>query len=1378
MEAGAVPSGLSAGEDPALAELREAYSSGNLVVFAGPGISTAAGLPSWARLATLLADHPRMHLEKGRREELSLLLERRRLVDALTVAEQALGRPELALFVERMFNDEDLPVPPMAQALAALAPHLKAVLTTNIDHLIERAFSRRWPPLWRAPIDIVQRRGFILKLHGTLLDRSSWVFTRSDYDHATWGHGSIRETLSRFFHSFPLLFIGHELEDEDFEALLAQVRVLAENQPPRHFALVPSGSILGVRRQSLERAGIRLIEYANPDGQHTEVERILHTLASAGTPQPVQSSQAPDSRPAALNPPVQTSPFPGLEYFDEDRAPLFFGRETEVSEALQLLGETPRGHMRWLQVEGASGTGKSSFARAGLLPKIRLGWVGGAPQSWCVAILRPGRQPLLSLAQAVITALRPPGVSLEQLLQQLRSSKTALASFLRHHTPAGHGFLLLVDQFEELFTLAESRSSVAFDRNLATCLEDSGGPLYLVTTVRGDFVGHLRALPELARLLPQRTSRYPLAPMGTLGLQAALKKPAESVGLLWEAGLPERLLEDTAGIESGLPLLAHALRELWAARSGRTLTHAAYGAFGGTLGALTRSADQLVESLGPEGRKRACQLLLALVTLQGGKAMRRSLTRTEALQAAGGDTVTEQVLARLSGGRSPTQPETAPPPVRLIVVTQEEGQDRIDLIHEALITRWTAFGTWMETERQVLARRDDLEAAARSWHGAGAPWRDLPSGAQLAYLRTASPITELARRFLQDAEKRERSRRRTLAATFTVLVLSLLGVSSLAIYAFRQRSLAQQRLSDALSVANQVVSINWQLQPLKGTTAAREDLLKSTSQLLDSLKESAQDNQAVLLSRAATHRALGDLARSHYDLIRARRDYEAGLELAQRLAALTPDDRAAQYRLAYALTNLGLVAMRQGRLDEARASLEQAHRIRRGLAENPPSGVSQPLIFLSLTDLGEIAHIQGRLAEARSFFQQAQDFYRPEDWLEYVPAYTLANLGDAAQAQGSLEEARSHFQKAFEIAQSATQENPSDAGRQLLFSCYYNLGDVAKAQGHPEEARSFFQQALELNRALARTDSTNIDYQRGLAISFSKLGAVAKTQGRLNHARALFEQALASTQVLVKENPSDFFLQDDLFSYLMRLGEVAQDQGQVDEARSFFQQALELTQALAKTVPSSVPMQRNLSLALAGLAEVSMAQGQWDEARSFLQRAQELTDALVKGEPSDASAQRALAVQLGRLGEIAMAQGRLDEARSFFERALDGWRAQSKVDPSNADLRRDLAVCLNKLGHVAQAQGRLREARSFFQEDLEFTQALATAAPSSAQLQLDWVASELHLARLAKISLSSQELHMHRTKAEQLLRNLQQHEEVLLHPRYWALNNAVAALPR
>lgn len=268
-------------QDPAWRELLEDYASGQLVVFAGPALSTAAGLRSWAQVAQVLADQPAMRQEPQHHQEMLGYIQSGLLVEAFSLAQSVLGRSEFATLVERMLSDAPVKVlPQAARALGALKPRLRAVLTTNLDHLLERAFAGSWPALWKPAADVARRRHFILKLHGTLLERSSWVFTRDQYDRAIAADPLLRQAYAAFFNAFPLLFIGFSLVDDDFETLLSQVRALSGDSPPRNYALVAEGSVQGFRRQSVEKAGIRLIEYPNPDGKHSKLPEVLEWLTS------------------------------------------------------------------------------------------------------------------------------------------------------------------------------------------------------------------------------------------------------------------------------------------------------------------------------------------------------------------------------------------------------------------------------------------------------------------------------------------------------------------------------------------------------------------------------------------------------------------------------------------------------------------------------------------------------------------------------------------------------------------------------------------------------------------------------------------------------------------------------------------------------------------------------------------------------------------------------------------------------------------------------------------------------------------------------------------------------------------------------------------
>jgi hypothetical protein len=273
--------------DPALAELQEVYHKGDLVLFVGAGVSVAAGLPSWLSLVSLLVEHARARgTAAAVVQEIEDLARQQKLIDAITAAKDTLGDTEFCSVVERNLNDHGRDLPAVAKVIATLAPQLRALLTTNIDHLLERAVAGTMPTLPRATGDIAQRSGFLLKLHGTLLDRDTWVFSRDQYERAIYADPKLQTAFTALFNARTLLFVGYGLADADFDLVISRLRALAGGQPPRHYALVASETVTPYRQRQLENAGIRLIPYPNHDGRHSEVVRILCGMAGA-TPESV-----------------------------------------------------------------------------------------------------------------------------------------------------------------------------------------------------------------------------------------------------------------------------------------------------------------------------------------------------------------------------------------------------------------------------------------------------------------------------------------------------------------------------------------------------------------------------------------------------------------------------------------------------------------------------------------------------------------------------------------------------------------------------------------------------------------------------------------------------------------------------------------------------------------------------------------------------------------------------------------------------------------------------------------------------------------------------------------------------------------------------------
>jgi len=265
-------------------DLRARYLENRLVVFVGAGVSAAGGLPSWPGLIQqVLADvrATASAAELPALDEAATTLTGGDLIRALGELQAATTSAVYGRAVARALDDSRHPVPALAHAIASLAPTLHAVVTTNLDRFLERAFSGNWPNFTLPHLDLGQQKHYILQLHGNRTDRSSWVLSEREYEDLLHGRPELQRFVEGLFRFHTVLFVGYGLRDPDFDRLCGQMRVFSRGQAPQHFALVPEGKVGNYERRRLADAGIELLAYPNPDGSHAELLRMLHDLAAS-----------------------------------------------------------------------------------------------------------------------------------------------------------------------------------------------------------------------------------------------------------------------------------------------------------------------------------------------------------------------------------------------------------------------------------------------------------------------------------------------------------------------------------------------------------------------------------------------------------------------------------------------------------------------------------------------------------------------------------------------------------------------------------------------------------------------------------------------------------------------------------------------------------------------------------------------------------------------------------------------------------------------------------------------------------------------------------------------------------------------------------------
>jgi len=291
-----------------------------------------------------------------------------------------------------------------------------------------------------------------------------------------------------------------------------------------------------------------------------------------------------------------------LQAFDEEHAAFFFGGDEDVARLLEKLESGG-----FLAVLGPSGSGKSSLVRAGLLPALRRDALPGSA-SWMIRVLTPGAHPLTTLA-AHLRQLFPQErleTTLDALRHDERTLRLAVARALADRPP-DEQVVWVVDQFEETFTLCHDEDERRqFIANLLDAATVPGSRCRVVLALRADFYARCAAYPALARYLSAR--QYLAPPLDERGLRRAIEAPATQVGLRFQEGLVDTILADVARQPNALPLLEHALFELWQGRRGRTLTLEAYQANGNVAGAVAARAEAVYHAFTPsqQGAASCC----------------------------------------------------------------------------------------------------------------------------------------------------------------------------------------------------------------------------------------------------------------------------------------------------------------------------------------------------------------------------------------------------------------------------------------------------------------------------------------------------------------------------------------------------------------------------------------------------------------------------------------------------------------------------------------------------------------------------------------------------------------------------------------------------
>ena len=452
-------------------------------------------------------------------------------------------------------------------------------------------------------------------------------------------------------------------------------------------------------------------------------QRILRQEPAA----PPSGGAAPADHPTPV--PAPRNPYQGLRPFQEGDAGHFFGRERAVARLVSRLREGSP-DSRFLAVVGPSGSGKSSVVGAGLVPALRGGAVPGS-SDWVIVTMHPGEHPFAELA----AALPPLPVAAPGALLDLLRSERGLEKVADALLPGPSGELLLVvDQFEELFTLVrDDGERAAFLESVTSSVIDRHSRVRVVVTVRADFYDRPLAVPGFGDLVAARTEALP--PLRVEELERAVSAPAAQVGVRTDPRLLTDIVLEFSAQPAALPLLQFALTETFENRENGCLTVGAYRDLGGIAGAVTRGADELYGRLDDVGRQAVQHLFLRLVTVgeDGADDSRRRVLRSE-LDSLEVDPAYLSSIIDSYGAR------------RLLTFDRDAAtrSATVEVAHEALLHEWGRLRGWLEAKREDVQAERRLAAATSEWNEAGQDPSVLLRGDRLARVEAWVGVSGMA----------------------------------------------------------------------------------------------------------------------------------------------------------------------------------------------------------------------------------------------------------------------------------------------------------------------------------------------------------------------------------------------------------------------------------------------------------------------------------------------------------------------------------------------------------------------------------------------------------------------------------------------------------
>jgi TIR domain len=1021
-------------------------------------------------------------------------------------------------------------------------------------------------------------------------------------------------------------------------------------------------------------------------------------------------------------------PYLGLRAFSEEDQAFYFGRDAVVDQLVQKLS----GKQSILAVVGPSGSGKSSVVMAGLVPRLRR----LRSPAWDVISFTPGDHPWLRLAYALAPLLEPDLTEIAritktgELATALAQCNGTLSKTLTKALELTHGsdrLLVIVDQLEELFTFAATVEEFQDDsakkdaRRRTEFLEEllvstRSAPVTVLVTLRADYYAQaLNASRVLCDAL--NTGQITLGRMLPEELEQVVEKPLQRVGMQFEPGLVNRMLNDVAGAPGALPILEYALSQLWVERHLGVLTSASYNAFGGVAGAIGDKANQIYNTLSATEQQATRALL--------GRLVRVSPADTE-------DTYTRQRATRpeIGGVGWQVALRLAAPGVWLLVTScdPQTGHEMVEVAHEALIRNWKTLRNWLREDREFLLWRQQLQVFLSIWDVTGGTdettllrgrtldealkWQKLNNENLNAHERGFITRSEETRKL---SYQRHLWVRRVGAAALVIAVITSLAslgymqtdryqlntiikdapvqvvnenkddaskeavrayLQALAIYRWEEALHTAQRITDADSKDRALVSIIEALVSSSVTQAKDGKFVEAGNSWQEAHRTAQQ-----IIGMASKHSALGSLAKAQA---------EAGqFAEAQRMAQQITDPDLKAKALVSIVETVASVAEEQaegGQFAKAGETWEIARRTAQQIGDTIFKADAFDSIDSALVSIAEDQAKAGQFAEAQRTAQQITD---PDSKVTALGslAKAQAEAGQFAEAQRTAQQINGAYWKATALGSIA--EAQAEAGQfaeaqrtaQRITDGSWKvvkLGYIAKAQvkaGKFIEAANTWKEAQRTAQQITDDAAADVESDNNWkARAFASIAEAQAEAGQFAEAQRTMQQV------------TDVSLRTSIITTLLSVAKEKARAGQIAEAQRLVRQLTDVYMkdtaigsvaeaqaeagqfAEAQRTAQQIIDRRSRNSVLESIAKAQAEAGQFAEAQ---RTSQQITDANWKD------------IALGSIAQAQAKAGQIAEAQRTAQQITDAnWK--------------DIA-----LGSVAEGQakaGRFAEAQRTAQQ--------------------------------------------------------------------------------